>query len=76
MNYVLNGKAEHGLALMEAGIAKGGLKRPEDSKLHLGVAYFWAGNYAKAAQVLKTVQGRDGTADLAHLWALLAASKH
>jgi Flp pilus assembly protein TadD len=53
---------------MEAGIAKGGLKRPEDDKLHLGIAYLQAGNRSKAVQVLKTVQGSDGTAELARLW--------
>lgn len=67
-NYVANGKFEKGIAMMEAGIAKGGLKHPEDDKLHLGFAYLQAGNRAKAIQVLKTVQGNDGTADLAHLW--------
>lgn len=67
-NYVANGDAEKGIPMMERGIAKGGLKRPEDDKLHLGIAYLQAGNKAKAAQVLKTVQGTDGTADLARLW--------
>lgn len=67
-NYVLNGQAEKGIAMMEAGIAKGGLKHPEDDKLHLGLAYLQAGNRAKAIQTLKRVQGNDGTADLARLW--------
>lgn len=67
-NYVVNGKVEKGISMMEAGIAKGGLKHPEDDKLHLGLAYLQAGNRAKAIQVLKTVQGSDGTGDLARLW--------
>lgn len=67
-HYVTNGKFEKGVAMMEAGLAKGGLKRPEDDKLHLGFAYLQAGNRVKAIQVLKTVQGNDGTAELAHLW--------
>lgn len=67
-NYVVNGKIEKGISMMEAGIAKGGLKHPEDDKLHLGLAYLQAGNRAKAIQVLKTVQGNDGAADLARLW--------
>jgi outer membrane protein assembly factor BamD (BamD/ComL family) len=69
-NYVLNGKFEKGLALMEQGIHKGGLKHPEDAKMHLGIAYFLAGDKAKAAQILRTVQGSDGVGDLAHLWAV------
>lgn len=67
-NYVANGKFDKGIPMMEAGIAKGGLKRPEDDKLHLGIACLQAGNRSKAAQVLKTVQGSDGTAELARLW--------
>lgn len=69
-NLVLNGQADKGLALMEKGMAKGNLKRPEDAKLHLAQAYLLAGQNAKAEQVFKTVQGVDGTADLAHLWLL------
>jgi len=71
-NYVLNGKFEKGLSMMEQGLRKGGLKHPEDAKMHLGIAYYLAGEKAKAAQVLRTVQGNDGTADLAHLWAVYA----
>lgn len=67
-NYVVNGQVDKGIKLMEDGIAKGGLKRTEDIKLRLGQAYLQAGKKAKAVQVLKTVQGGDGTADLARLW--------
>jgi len=72
-NYVLNGKFDHGLSLMEAGLKKGGLKHAEDAKLHLGLAYLQAGQKARAASILRTVSGNDGTADLAHLWALYAS---
>lgn len=75
-NYVINGKAEHGLALMEQGIKKGGLRHPEDAKLHLGLAYNIAGDKARAVQVLRSVQGNDGSADIAHLWAVFIAGKH
>ncbi len=71
-NYVLNGKFDRGLSLMEQGLRKGGLKHPEDAKLLLGIAYNLAGEKAKAVQMLRTVQGNDGTADLAHLWAVYA----
>jgi hypothetical protein len=69
-NYVLNGKFERGLSLMEQGVKKGNLRHPEDSKLHLGIALYLAGDKAKAVQVLRSVQGADGTADIAHLWAV------
>ena len=70
MNYVYEGKADKGLGLIEQGIKKGGLKRPEDAKLLLGEAQIHAGHRAKGAQTLKSVQGSDGTADIARLWVL------
>lgn len=72
-NYVGYGQAAKGIALMEQGIKKGGLRRPEDAKLHLGIAYLQAGQKAKALQVFKTVGGTDGAADLARLWTLQAS---
>lgn len=72
MNQVFEGKKASGLQLMQQGIAKGGLKRPEDAKLHLGIAQLLAGDGAKAQATLKTVSGNDGTGDLARLWSLYA----
>ncbi len=71
-NYVLNGKFDKGLALMDQGLKKGGLRHPEDSKLHYGIALYLAGDKARAVQVLRSVQGNDGVADIAHLWAVHA----
>jgi hypothetical protein len=71
-NYVVNGKFDKGLAMMEQGLHKGGLKRPEDAKLHLGIAYAMAGQKARAVQIFHSVQGNDGTGDLARLWAIYA----
>lgn len=67
-NYVLHGSSEKGLEMMEQGLRKGGLKRPDDARLQLGYAYHVAGQNQKAIQVLKTVQGGDGPASLARLW--------
>jgi len=72
MYLIYTGQASKGVQLMQQGIAKGGLKRPEDAKLHLGIAQLAAGDKAKAQATFKTVQGTDGTADLARLWALYA----
>lgn len=72
MNYVGAGQAAKGIALMEKGIAKGNLKRPDDAKLRLGIAYQLAGQKAKSIAALKTVKGTDGTADLARLWTYYA----
>ncbi len=75
--YVTMGQADKGIKLIEQGIAKGKLKRPEDAKLHLGMALLQAGgkSKAKAVQVLRSVQGSDGAADLGKLWALYANTK-
>ena len=62
------GQTDAGLKLIEQGIAKDKLKRPEDAKLHLGLAQLLAGKKAKAQQTLRSVGGTDGTADLARLW--------
>ena len=71
--YASMGQADKGITLIEQGLAKGGLKRPEDAKLRLGLAMLQAGkNKAKAVQVLRSVQGTDGAADLGRLWALQA----
>ena len=71
-NLVGYGQTAKGISLIEQGIKKGGLRRPEDAKLHLGIAYLQAGQKAKGVQVLKTVGGTDGAADLARLWTLQA----
>ena len=70
-NYVLLGKPEQGLALMEKGIRDvKAFRRLEHAKLQLGYAYHLAGQNQKAIQILKTVQGADGAAALARLWAI------
>ncbi|MDB5986843.1 MAG: hypothetical protein JWR16_1896 [Nevskia sp.] len=53
---------------MQQGIAQGGLKHPDDAKLHLGEAYLLAGKSADAVKTFTAVQGSDGTRDLARLW--------
>jgi hypothetical protein len=72
LNYVYEGKADKGLPLIEHGIKKGGLKRPEDAKLRLGEALLVAGRKQQAVQTLREVRGNDGAADIARLWVLNA----
>lgn len=67
--FVSLGDTAQGIKLIEQGIAKGGLKRPEDAKLRLGMALL-AGNRAKGVQVLRSVGGTEGAADIARLWIL------
>ena len=68
--YAAGRQFDKGIALMEQGMAKGNLKRPDDAKLHLGLAYLQSGNKAKAQQLLHSVQGTDGSSDIARLWLL------
>ena len=75
MNLVFNGDKAKGLALMQKGIAKGNLKRPDDAKLHLAIAQLIAGDNSRAVASLREVKGNDGTADLARLWSLFARKK-
>lgn len=70
--YVTNGDFQKGIDLMEKGIAQGNLKRPEDAKLHLGLAYLKAGEKAKAIRTFRSIQGNDAVADLARLWVVQA----
>jgi hypothetical protein len=72
LNYVYEGKADKGLPLVEQGIKKGGLKRPDDAKLRLGEAQLYAGQRQRGVQTLREVKGTDGTADIARLWVLHA----
>jgi hypothetical protein len=70
-NFVINGQAERGISLMEQGIAKGGLKAPDEAKLHLGMAYLQAGNRTKAAETFKSIQSADGSTDIGKFWLLM-----
>lgn len=72
LNLVLAGQADKGIPLLEEAVAQGGLKQPEETRLRLGMAYVLAGQKAKALETLKAVQGGNGSADLARLWALRA----
>lgn len=72
LNYIYEGKPDQGVPLVQQGIKKGGLKRPEDAKLRLGEAEIHAGRKNRGVATLKSVSGNDGAADLARLWALYA----
>ena len=68
--YASYGMYDKGLPMMEQGLVKDDLRHPDDSKLELALAYWSAGQKAKAIAALKKVGGTDGTADLAQLWLL------
>jgi hypothetical protein len=68
--YTSMGQADKAVELIEKGIAKGGLRRPEDAKLRLALALAASPRTkAKGLQALRAVGGSDGTADVARLYA-------
>jgi len=70
--YVTLGEADRGVELIEQGIAKGNLKRPQDARLRLGLAQLQSTRHkAKAAQTLRSLQGTDGVAEIGRLWTLV-----
>ncbi len=62
------GQADKGLKMMEAAIKAGGLRYADEAKLRLGEAYAAAGKKQQAINTLKSVGGKDGSADLARYW--------
>lgn len=69
--YASFGEVDKGIALIQAGIQKGGLKRPEDARLRLGQAQLLSPKTKSAGvQTLRSVKGTDGVADIARLWLL------
>ena len=59
---------------MTQGLAKGGLRRPDDAMLHLGLAQWRAGKIDNAKASFAAAKGADGVGDLARLWALYLGS--
>jgi hypothetical protein len=72
--YVTMGEVDKGITLIQQGIAKGQLRRPEDAKLRLGMAQQQSAKArAAATQTLRSVKGTDGVADIARLWLIAGA---
>ncbi|WP_256079208.1 lipopolysaccharide assembly protein LapB [Massilia sp. YIM B04103] len=67
---VSEGKGDQGLKLIEQAIKFGSAKRPEEMKLHFGLAQFNAGKKAAALSTLKGVKGEHGEAELARYWTM------
>lgn len=69
---VSSGEVEGGIKLIEQGIAKAGLRFPEEAKLRLGMAQLQnPRTKGVAVQTLRSVKGGDGVADVARLWVIL-----
>lgn len=67
---VTAGRTDKGIALVEQGLAKGGVARPELVKLRLAWAQAQAGRKPQAQALLRELQAAGGgtLADLARLW--------
>ena len=72
--YVSLGEVDKGIELIQKGIAKGSLKRPEDAKLRLGMAQLQSPKTkAAGVQTLRSIKGTDGVAEIARLWTVLGS---
>ena len=70
--YVTMDQFDKGIPFIEQGIAKGGLKVPDEAKLRLGLAYLRAGQKDKAVSTLQTVKAGGGLSDIARYAIVLA----
>lgn len=74
-NYIGYGQYDKGLSLIRAGLAKGGLRQPELTRLHLGYAQFVAGRLTEALDTFERLSRTQPLADLAELWMILCRQK-
>jgi hypothetical protein len=72
----VGGDAQQGARMIEEGIAKGGVRNPEEAALHLGYAQIKAGRDADAVKTLQAIKsGPNGIVQIAHVWILYAQSR-
>jgi hypothetical protein len=72
----VDGNAQQGAQMIEEGIAKGGVRNPEEAALHLGYAQIKAGRNADAVKTLQAIKGGpNGLVQIAHVWILYAQSR-
>jgi tetratricopeptide (TPR) repeat protein len=70
--WVSLGESDKGIELIQKGIAKGNLKRPDDAKLRLGMAQLQVPKTkATGVQTLRGVKGTEGAGEIARLWTIV-----
>jgi hypothetical protein len=69
--YVTMGQYDKGIGFIQQGIAKGGLKQPDEGKLRLAIAQFRAGHKDDALKTLQEIKAGAGLSDLAKYWTIL-----
>jgi tetratricopeptide (TPR) repeat protein len=70
--YVTMDQFDKGIGFIEQGIAKGGLKSPDEAKVRLGMAYLRAGQKDKAIATFQSVKAGGGLSDIAKYGIVLA----
>ncbi len=75
LNDTIDGNPQQGVAMISLGIDKGGLKYPDEARLHLGLSQYAAGQLPDALKSFQAASGPSGIGQLAHVWALLVQSK-
>jgi hypothetical protein len=69
MVYASRGEGPRAVELIEKGIAKGSLRRPDDAKLRLGLTQLATpATKSKGVQTLRSIDAKDGTSDIARMW--------
>ena len=66
--YLSYGETDKAIEAIQRGIAKGGVKNPDDAGLLLGIAYLRAGNKAEALKAFETVKQDPTMVRVARLW--------
>jgi hypothetical protein len=68
--YVTMGQHDKGIGFIQQGIAKGGLKQPDEAKIRLAAAQAKAGRKDDAIKTFESVKAGGGLSDVARIWAL------
>ncbi len=69
------GQYDKAIEVIQRGIAKGGLKAPEEATLRLGQAQMYAGKKQEAINTLKSIKGDTNVAEIARLYAIYARQR-
>ncbi|MFN0184599.1 MAG: hypothetical protein ACKVQR_12360 [Aquabacterium sp.] len=70
----VDGQLARGAALVDQGLAKASLRRPDESRLRAGTVLWMAGRKDAALQAIAQVKAGDGSEALARLWSLYLRS--
>ncbi|MFC5462503.1 tetratricopeptide repeat protein [Massilia niabensis] len=68
--YVTMGQHDKGIGFIQQGIAKGGLKQPDEAKIRLAAAQAKAGRKDEAIKTFESVKAGGGLSDVARVWAM------